>query len=211
MSKKRCYDVTGKAPIGVRWVDINKQDDASPLHRSRLVAKDFNKGKDPDLYTATPPLELLRVLVSLAASRKGKGGGRWKLMVGDVSRAYVYAPSLKPTFVGICPEDFEPGDEHRCGELNVSMYRTRPAAGNWQRFYTQTLVESGFLRASSSTCIFFHPAKHVLVFVHGDDFVSVGDGDDLQWFSLVLGRSFEIKSTMSATRNKSRSSTASSR
>ena len=30
-------------------VDINKQDDTSPLHRSRLVAKEFNKGKDPDL------------------------------------------------------------------------------------------------------------------------------------------------------------------
>ena len=51
VSKKRCYDVTERAPVGVRWVDINKQDDASPLCRSRLVAKDFNKGKDPDLYT----------------------------------------------------------------------------------------------------------------------------------------------------------------
>ena len=149
------------------------------------MAKDFNKGEDPDLYTATPP-ELLRVLVSLAASRKGKDGGRWKLMVSDVSRAYFYAPSLKPTFVEICPEDFEPGDEHRCGELNVSVYGTRPAAGNWQRIYTQKLLESGFLKASSSSCIFFHPARHVLVFVHGDDFVSVGDGDDLQWFSQVL-------------------------
>ena len=143
----------------VRWVDINKQDDASPLYRSRLVAKDFKKGKHPDLCTAAPPLELLRKLVSLAASRKGKGGGRWKLMVSDVSRAYFYATSLKPTFEEICPEDFEPGDEHRCGELNVSIYGTRPAAGNWQRFYTQKLVESGFLKASSSTCIFFHPSE----------------------------------------------------
>ena len=77
----------------------------------------------------------------------------------------------------------------------MSMYGTRPVAGNWQRFHTQKLVESGFLKTSSSTCIFFHPARHVLVFVHGDDFVSVGDGDDLQWFSQVLRRSFEIKST----------------
>ena len=140
------------------------------------MARDFNKGKDPDLYTATPPLELLRVLVRLASNRKGRSGGRWKLGVSDVSRAYFYAQSLKPTFVEICPEDLELGEEHRCGELNVSMCGTRPAAGNWQRFYTQKLVESGFSKASSSTCIFFHPARHVLVFVHGDDFVSVGDG-----------------------------------
>ena len=73
VSKKRCYDVTG------------------------------NKGKDPDLYTATPPLDLLRMLMSLAASRKGESGGRWKFMVSGVSRVFFYAPSLKPTFVEICP------------------------------------------------------------------------------------------------------------
>ena len=43
VSKKRCYDVTVKAPIGVRWIDINKHDDP--------VTKDFNKGKDPDKNT----------------------------------------------------------------------------------------------------------------------------------------------------------------
>ena len=33
------------------------------------------------------------------------------------------------------------------------------------------------------------------VFAHGDDIVSIGDGGNLQWFSQVVGRSFEIKST----------------
>ncbi len=30
---------TGKQPIGVRWVDVNKGDDIHPEVRSRLVAK----------------------------------------------------------------------------------------------------------------------------------------------------------------------------
>ena len=34
-----CWAATGKAPIGVRWVDINKGDVAHPNYRSRLVAK----------------------------------------------------------------------------------------------------------------------------------------------------------------------------
>ena len=38
VSKKRCYDVTGKAPIGVRSVGVNKQDDASRLVHSNSVA-----------------------------------------------------------------------------------------------------------------------------------------------------------------------------
>ena len=49
--KSDCYKETGKAPIGVRWVDVNKQDEKDPLYRSRLVAKDYNNSKEPDLYT----------------------------------------------------------------------------------------------------------------------------------------------------------------
>ena len=35
--------------VGVRWVDINKGDNQNPLYRSRLVAKEFNDGKDDSL------------------------------------------------------------------------------------------------------------------------------------------------------------------
>ena len=35
---QECWEKTGKAPIGVRWVDVRKNDDT---HRSRLVARDF--------------------------------------------------------------------------------------------------------------------------------------------------------------------------
>ena len=34
-----CWAVTGKAPIGSRWIDINKGDDSNPDYRSRLVAQ----------------------------------------------------------------------------------------------------------------------------------------------------------------------------
>ncbi len=39
----QCWERTGKAPIGVRWVDINKGDSVSPENRSRLVAKEIKK------------------------------------------------------------------------------------------------------------------------------------------------------------------------
>ena len=47
--RSKCFQQTGKGPIGVRWIDVNKQDEEDPLYRSRLVAKDFNNYKDPDL------------------------------------------------------------------------------------------------------------------------------------------------------------------
>ena len=59
---KECWDSTGKAPIAVRWVDINKGDSQKPNYRSRLVAKEFNTGVCPELYAATPPSECLRLM-----------------------------------------------------------------------------------------------------------------------------------------------------
>ena len=40
--------------VDVRWIDINKGDTKNPLYRSRLVAKEFNDGKDDSLYAGTP-------------------------------------------------------------------------------------------------------------------------------------------------------------
>ena len=63
VSIKECMRVTGRKPIGVRWVDINKGDSAQPNDRSRLVAKEF-KGKEdrPEWFAATPPSECLKLI-----------------------------------------------------------------------------------------------------------------------------------------------------
>ena len=72
--RSECFEVTGKAPIGVRWVDINKGDDQSPEYRSRLVAKEIKRDKRDDLFVAMPPLEAKKRLFSIAVSRKLKRG-----------------------------------------------------------------------------------------------------------------------------------------
>ena len=62
--KSECFENTGKAPIGVRWVDINKGDTTDPNYRSRLVAKEFKTDDRQEWYAATPPGECLKVLLS---------------------------------------------------------------------------------------------------------------------------------------------------
>ena len=85
-----CYNNTGKAPIGTRWVDINKGDDNEPDYRSRSVGKDFkgNDNKRNDLFAATPPLEAKRTLFALAASQCGTHGITKKLSFVDIRKAY---------------------------------------------------------------------------------------------------------------------------
>ena len=52
-----CLKYTGKKPIAVRWIDVNKGDAKNPNVRSRVVGKEFNTYNDVTLYAATPPLE----------------------------------------------------------------------------------------------------------------------------------------------------------
>ena len=64
----QCVARTGRRPIGVRWIDINKGDQYNVNIRSRLVAKEFNNKKCDDLFAGTPPVEAMRAIVSMAAS-----------------------------------------------------------------------------------------------------------------------------------------------
>ena len=67
-----------------------------------------------------------------------------RLAAIDIKRAYFYAPARRPIFIEIPREDREPGDEHRIGRLNLSLYGTRDAALNWTAEYTRTLNKLGF-------------------------------------------------------------------
>ena len=59
---KECREVTGKAPIGGRWVDHNKGDADNPKVRCRWVAKDIAQWCDDAMCAATPPFEAVRLL-----------------------------------------------------------------------------------------------------------------------------------------------------
>ena len=39
--RNEAFQNTGKAPITVKWVDVNKGDDLNPNYRSRLVAREI--------------------------------------------------------------------------------------------------------------------------------------------------------------------------
>jgi hypothetical protein len=100
----QCWSRTGKKPIGVRWVDINKGDDRNPKYRSRLVAMEFNCDKREDLFAATPPVEAKKLLMALAMT-EGYGYDRQgreqvlKLDFIDVRRAFFHTPCRREVYV----------------------------------------------------------------------------------------------------------------
>ena len=73
---KECWDQTGESLIGVRWVNVHK---GGGVHRSRLVAKDFRPqsrvGDVEGLFASMPPLELVKLVIAVAA-KVCRGGRR---------------------------------------------------------------------------------------------------------------------------------------
>ena len=112
-------------------------------------------------------------------------------MVNDVSGAFFCAPARRQVFVELPPED--PDHGKKIGELNCSMYGTRDAAQNWGETCAEAMIKAGFERGRASPCVFYHKDRKIRTYIHGDDYVSVGQDQDLKWLKGVLEAAFEIK------------------
>lgn len=147
-------------------------------------------------YAPTPPLEALRYIISDAATlRKHENKvnrAKRQLMINDVARAYFYAPCTRDVYIELPPED--DAGPHVIGKLNLSLYGTRDAAANWQETLAGHLVGLGFVRSKAYPCIFVHKSRDMLTLVHGDDYVTSGEKEHLDWMQAELEKAYEIKS-----------------
>ena len=89
-----------------------------------------------------------------------------------------------------------PSQRANAGSFLRSMYGTRAAALNWQRELTRILKKNGFSPGKASPCTFSHDTRNISLFVHGDDFLSSGSRQDLEWLRNVLSKEWSIKSTI---------------
>ena len=143
----------GKAPITVKWVDVNKGDDSNPNYRSRLVAREIRLPGEGSIFAPAPPLEALRTILSLAATRvKGEpepcrdpmSEDRIQVSVIDIARAYCNADTNpdEPVYVDLPQEDCD-RSKGMCGLLRKHMYGTRRAAEGWYDEYSESWSSSG--------------------------------------------------------------------
>lgn len=194
--------LTGRKPIAVTWVDVNKGDDEHPNVRSRLVARDIRPAGVEAIFAPTPPLEALRAVLSLACTKLEGDHDKYsdassedpmQVSLVDVSRAYFNARTdpAHPVFVQLPPEH-EAYSSGMCGQLLRHMYGTQQAADGWQQEYSRTLAELGFVQGLASPCVFCHATRRLICSVHGDDFTTAGPKGQLDWFEAVLEQKYEL-------------------
>ena len=197
MKTKKLWEVVprsraeGKRVVSVKWVDTNKGTEEKPMIRSRLVARDFRAAdKDrEDLFAATPPWELKKLLMSQVANRGG--GRRRKMLLIDVKKAHLNPECKEEVYVEL-PDEAEAGP-NQIGKLRHWLYGFRPAAAAWENHYAEKLQGAGFTRGMASPVSFYHEQKDVSLVVHGDDFTFAGEDGGLDWVEMLMKRWFEIK------------------
>ena len=187
--KSECYNRAGRAPISVRWIDINNRDESNPNYRSRLVAREIHTHRRDDLFAATFPFEALKVILSMTTI-----GNRGEIaMTHDISRVFFHARAKRDVYVQLPKEDTMPGEENLCGKLKYSMHGTRDVAQNWYQEYSDQLIQIGFHQGKASLRVFLHPGKGVRTYVHGDDYVSTGKPECLKWMRAQLDKNYAVK------------------
>ena len=165
---------------------MNKGDAKKPLIRSRFVVKEIATYKSDDFFAATPPLEALRLLLSMAAS----SGRDVKVEVLDARKAHLHAFADRTVFVQLPPEEAEPG---YCARLVRCLYGTRDAPKRWEAFLAEQLIAMGFARGRASPCCYYHAALDVRCIVHGDDFVLTDSARALDEVKTCMHERFLLK------------------
>ena len=181
--------------ISTKWLDVNKGDSTNRNYRARLVGREIKRDKREDLFAATPPLESLRMILSICAGHQHERNPSDNniIMTNDVKRAYFHAAATRPIFIQIPKEDREDGDNDKVGQLNLSLYGTRDAAQNWARTVSNAMTSLGFTIGEHSPCNFRHEERNIALTIHGDDFTSTGREAELRWLDCELKKRFELK------------------
>ena len=147
----------GRNPVGLKWIDTNKRSAEAARYRSRLVCAEVRHKIFEPIFSATPPLETLRILLGVACQEDVfQVEDPFLISIADVSRAHFYADAVRDVYVRVPDEDPKAKQPGVCGKLRKTMYGSLDAAQRWGEHYAQFWEAGGFSRGVASPCHFFH-------------------------------------------------------
>jgi len=152
------------------------------------VARDITGKGEDTIFAPIPPLEALRTIFSLVATKEFWQKTSWdagdlsqkrlQLSFIDIPSAYFNARTTDENLVYLqLPLEDPDYGSVMCGRLSVRMYGTRQAADRWHCEYAEAMEDIGFKGWISSARVCWHPQRHFICSVHCDDFTTAGSKD----------------------------------
>jgi len=178
----------GCQPIPMRFVDLNKGDEENINIRSRAVLQETRKrsnlGKNDiaATFAATPPLEGLRLLISMSMTGQQGVPRNKRRVLGfyDVSRAHWHSPAKRKMYVKTLPED--PSIKTGIARLLKAMYGGRDAGNCWDDFSEVAMKKLGHEPGIFCPCVYHSQKYDATCWRHGDDFVLLATRDEHKRF-----------------------------
>eukprot|EP00971_Amphidinium_carterae_P050246 990123-Amphidinium_carterae.1 len=158
-----------------QWLDELKRDKQNePFVRSRLVAMEFNSYDRLDTFAGTPPLKVIKMIISRAASRRDRAGSQRRVLaLYDVSVAFWHAamPTDPEEAIAVQP----PRGEEAHGivwQLKRAMYGTRKASRLFQDHMSTVFKEGEYKRLVSCQQAYYNPESDSMAAIWGDDIIA---------------------------------------
>ena len=175
-SVDNCLKTTGKRPIPVKWADVNKGDALRPEVRSRLAVAEtkhrttLSEEDNAQTFSATPPCEALRLLVSFVIDTDEKNH---VLMFIDITRAHPHYTTRRQVWCSY-RRKIRVAKRKVCGLLLRSVYGLRDAGMNFEQLTRQVMEKLGFTCGLWTPSVFVPREKNMQAYVNCDNFVIKG-------------------------------------
>ena len=162
----------GARRVDMRWEERSKGDEC----RSRLVLRDYNKGKLDEMFAATPSAEGLRLLLVISSALD------LDVMCGDLNCGFMHAEPSGPIFAK------PPADAHSYDKTitkdtwwkcKKAINGGRAALKDFNDWFGQELEKLGFVRLRVDSQMFANKELGVYFHVHVDDPCAVGSKENL--------------------------------
>ena len=157
--------------------------------KARLVARGFTQkyGIDyADTFAPTVRSDTLRTVLAIVALEN------LECHQVDVNNAFTQS-SLKDTIYMTAPEGVKvaPG---RALQILQSLYGLKQSAREWHSRCTNELIKLSFAQCPSDPCLFTHPVKGIIIFMHVDDLVIAAKMmKEINWFKREFNTAVSIK------------------
>ena len=177
--------------VTCKWVFKVKTnlDGSLEKFKARLVARGFTQkyGIDyEDTFAPTVRSDTLRAVLAIVAMEN------LECHQVDVNNAFTQS-TLKDVIYMTAPEgvNVAPG---RVLQILQSLYGLKQSAREWNSRCTNELTKLGFIQCSSDPCLFTHPKKGIIIFMHVDDLVIASKMmKEIDWFKKEFNAAVSIK------------------
>ena len=179
----------GQDYIATRFVRKRK---SPTLVKSRLVAKNFKSSDttytSDDVYASTPSFSSLRILLVMALALG------YSILTCDVSTAFLHALLPEEHRVYVMPPVEVFGAAYGfLWKLKRALYGLRISPNAWQNHFADVVAKLGLNRSMYDPNVYF--TLGLLVLVHVDDLILLGEPKIVQQFILDLSKHLLLKTT----------------